>query len=306
MTSVVIETFNLGREKRAGLETLFDALASQVADVEVAVTHVDLDPQTRASLAARLGRPITWVALPATAGYYDHKNAGFAATTGAHVAFIDGDCPPSSTWLAALLAPLRDGSARVVAGATSYAGTLAPIANRLDFPYFDRYFPRQFGAGEGNACHVRNFFANNVAFARDVFEELHGYPTISPMFHGQCQVLALRLAERGIAIQFAREARVTHAWPQSVREWFAVRLLRGADARMLLPYIAGSIAPPTAPVIARLGALPTLAMLGVRAVLVAGRALRGGPRQVALVAGCTVVDAVGAAAAPLVYRRLAA
>ena len=87
---------------------------------------------------------------------------------------------------------------------------------------------------------MRNFFANNVAFARDVFAA-HPYPRVDePMFHGQCQILALRLAEVGIAIQYAPEARAIHAWPASIREWLEVRLLRGADSVSLLPYVAGA------------------------------------------------------------------
>ncbi|MCX5746079.1 MAG: hypothetical protein NT062_26680, partial [Proteobacteria bacterium] len=208
-------------------------------------------------------------------------------------AFLDGDCAPTPTWLAALTRPFATG-ARVVAGATTYAGELAAVANRLDFPYFDRARLRSFGAGDPGAYEVRNFFANNVAFRRDVFAA-HPYPTITPMFHGQCQVLALTLAAHGIAIRYAAAARVTHAWPGSLAAWLEVRLLRGADAVSLLPYVM--------PITRHLGALPALAMFGARALL----ALRRGPRlrALGLIASVTVVDAIGAATAGRVYRALA-
>jgi len=302
--SVVIESWNID-DDAAGLEALLGRLAPQVAaaGAEVVLTHAGTLP--RAALEAVLGRSIIWVELPRSAGYYEHKNRGFDASTGDVVAFIDGDCEPSAEWLASITAPLGRG-AEVVAGATSYAGALAPLANELDFPYFDE-LNRHFAAtSRATAPMVRNFFANNVAFARAAFAARH-YPTITPMFHGQCQVLAMQLGDSGIPIVYAPNARVTHAWPDSAREWLEVRLLRGADARTLLPHVLERHAPRVRALVTRLGPLPALAVLGVRAVLGAVSALRRGPRArgLALVAGCTAIDAVGAIAAPIVYRYLA-
>ena len=203
-------------------------------------------------------------------------------------------------------APIARG-ASVVAGSTSYAGALAPLANELDFPYFDWDDKRRrFAATSARTTSpVRNFFANNVAFARPAFASRR-YPTIAPMFHGQCQVLALRFVEAGIPIVYAREARVTHAWPGSLAEWLEVRLLRGADTTQLLPHVLAHVRAARASRDRKLGPLPALAILGLRAVTGAWSALRRGPalRGLALVAGVTAVDAIGAAAAPAVYRCL--
>jgi Glycosyl transferase family 2 len=301
-TSVVIETWNLGG-RIAGLGKLFATLAPQVtaADAEVVVTHTGIGAARQASLGSALGRPITWVELPATAGYYVHKNRGFDASTGEIVAFLDGDCDPAATWLAALTAPIR-GGARVVAGATSYPGPLAPLANQIDFPYFDRTGRKSIADAPES---VRNFFANNVAFERAVFADRR-YPTIAPMFHGQCQVLGLQLLEASITVQFAPAARVTHAWPDGLREFLHVRFLRGADTVSLLPYVVTAYAPRASSTVARLGSLPALAILGVRAVSAAWSALRRGPivRGLGLVACVTVLDSIGAAAAPTVYRMI--
>jgi glycosyltransferase involved in cell wall biosynthesis len=308
--SLVIETWNTAGE----VETLarqLDRLAPQLAalDAELAVTHAKLGAGTRATLAARLGRSITWVELPRTAGYYDHKNCGFDATTGDVVAFIDGDCEPTAGWLAALVAPFAQAAdVHVVAGATSYDGALAALANELDFPYFDFADKRRSFAATSKATAptVRNFFANNVAFAREAFASRR-YPTIEPMFHGQCQVLALRFVEANIPILYAPEARVTHAWPDDLREFLEVRLLRGADTTQLLPHVLGTYAPRVRPAVERLGPLPALAVLAMRAVTGAVSAIRRGPivRGLALVAGVTALDAIGAAAAPAVYRWVA-
>ena len=298
MISVVVESWNIAGEP-APLVRVLAALARELGDAELVVTDGrGISAAARVELEAAARRPIRWVDLARDAGYYDHKNAGFDATAGDIVAFVDGDCEPAPGWLAAITDPIVRGEARVVAGATSYAGGLAPLANQLDFPYFelDR---------AGAHTTVRNFFANNVAFARDVFAARR-YPAIAPMFHGQCQVLGLQLLADRIAIRLAPGARVVHAWPGSVAEWLEVRLLRGADTASLLPYVLAHYVPRAAPAVARLGRVPALWILGLRALTGAWSAVRRGPlvRGLALVAGVTVVDAIGVAAAPVVYRAL--
>lgn len=305
--SVVAETWNLGDPPHAaaGLPDLLAALAPQLdaAGAELVVTHAGIAADARAQIAAAHGRPIRWIELPAGASYYEHKNRGFAATTGEIVAFVDGDCDPSPRWLAALTRPIADGEASVVAGATSYPGPLARLANQLDFPYFDEASRRR--AIEDAPATVRNFFANNVAFARPVFAA-HPYPAIDDMFHGQCQVLALQLLEAGYTFRFAPEARVVHAWPDGLAEWLAVRLLRGADTVSLLPFVLAAYAPRAVPTARRLGPLPALAVLGLRALTGSWAAVRRGPvvRGLGLVACVTVLDAIGAAASRTVHRRI--
>jgi hypothetical protein len=284
--SVVVETWNLDGELEP-LRRLLAALVPQLGDAELVITHACIPSLLRAELAG--DRAVTWVELELTAGYYDHKNRGAAAARGEVIAFIDGDCDPDPAWLAELIAPIVRGAAQVAAGHTSYGGQLAAIADRMDFPYFpDR--------ARGT---VRNFFANNVAFARTAFP---GYPDIPCMFHGQCQVLGLQLRSAGIAIHYAGAARVLHAWPASARSWLEVRLLRGADTTTLLPYVVAHYAP-RAPKLAS-GRIPALAVLAARAVTGVAHALRRAPRARALafVAGVSVVDAVGCIAAAAVYR----
>ncbi len=300
--SVVIETWNVDAEVGA-LSRLLGQLEPQLGTAQLVITHVGIPEAKRVALAG--DRAIAWVELPREATYYDHKNCGFDATTGDVVAFIDGDCTPEPDWLAAITAPFARG-ARVVAGATSYPGAVAGIANAIDFPYFDGETAARRTIGDAPET-VRNFFANNVAFARDVFAARR-YPTIAPMFHGQCQVLALQLLTDGIPVVFASNARCMHAWPDGLRAWLEVRLLRGADTVSLLPYLLATYAPRAAPAVSRLGPLPALALFGARAIASIGAALRHGPvlRGLGFVAIATVIDSIGAAASPRIYRVLGA
>jgi hypothetical protein len=299
-TSVIIETWNVDGEA-APLRRLLYALAPQLGDAEIVITHAGLDAHARATLADR--RAVTWVELTKTATYYEHKNRGFDASTGDVVAFIDGDTMPDEDWLAQLLLPFTR-NAKVVAGATSYPGAIAPIANEIDFPYFDGETAKRCSIADAPPT-VRNFFANNVAFDRETFAARR-YPTIEPMFHGQCQVLALRLLQEGIPVVFAPSARLTHAWPEGLREWLEVRLLRGADTVSLMPYLLAHYTPAAAPVVGKLGALPSLALFAARALGSSWHAVRRGPvlKSLGFVALATVLDSIGAAASPRIYDLL--
>lgn len=301
--AVVVETWN-GTDS---LATLLEALAPDVAalDAEVVITCAALPEQEQPRLEAVLGRRIVWCRLSAGAQYYDHKNRGFASSTAEIVAFIDGDCEPSEGWLRAITAPIRSGQARVVAGATSYPAPLAAFANPIDFPYF-RATPLGPCTIEDAPKTVLNFFANNVAFRRDVFATrgYPSYPMTGAMYHGQCQVLALQLWREGVVIHFARDARVLHAWPESWRDFIKVRLLRGADAVSLLPHVASSRLPRAKTVVRVLAPSLTLGLFAVRTARATRRALsrRGQKKQLRFVAASTVLDGIGALARPLVYR----
>ena len=255
MISIVVETWNL-RGELDPLRRLLHHLAPQRGHTELVITHSGMPSLLQRELAI----DARWIELDRDAGYYDHKNRGFAASSGDIVAFIDGDCEPSPNWLAELTRPILS-NARVVAGLTTYRGDLARLANELDFPVFK------------TGAYVRNFFANNVAFAREAFPD---YPTL-PMFHGQCQVLAMQLDTLGIAIHQALGAHVIHAWPANARAWLSVRLLRGADTASLLPHVIRHFAPRVARVTDHLGRLPAFALLAARAVTGTAAALRRGP-----------------------------
>jgi hypothetical protein len=304
--SLVIETWNLQSENadvEPGLIELLGRLHHQpcFADLaEVVVTHTALVPGAQARLERAAGRPLHLLQVPPATHYYVHKNLGFDATTAPIVAFIDGDCRPTPGWLHHLLAPLLSGHARVVAGRTLYPPGPASLAGTaMDFPLVPS--PHTRGA-------VLNFFANNVAFARDVFAR-HRY-IVQPGAHkGACQVLALDLSRARITIRLAEQAVLHHAWPDSLTAHLRTRLLRGADARSLCPHLLRAHAPRLATPLSYLGPLPALALIATRA-LTAGTAIALHPRSwlggAAAITTATVIDSLGALASARVHRRLAA
>jgi GT2 family glycosyltransferase len=282
----VLETHNLRggdgspHDLERSLARLLDHLRAQTRPLaslrELAITHTGLTPAAAARLEAHAGRSVRFVELPPEADYYAAKNAGFAATTADVVAFADADCWPDAGWLEALLAPFAAGAAvEAVAGRTLYReGLFGAAATAIDF----MYFPSPLGEG----C-TRNFYANNVAFRRDLFARM-GYGR-HPLYRGSCQVLGLALQEAGVAVRFAAEARTVHRLPDSTRELLRLRFLRGGDALALAPHLARAYLPRRLRWLGSLGLASAVLVLGARwlaSVRALGRqdlaAARGLPR----------------------------
>jgi hypothetical protein len=262
--ALVLETNNLrgggGSADRVAdsLERLLANLREQTFPLtklsELVVTHDGLDAPTRARLEAVAGRAIHFVELPEDTGYYAAKNLGFDATTADVVAFGDADCWPDWQWLEQLFAPFCRGAA-VVAGRTSYRDDmLGAAATAIDFMYF--------ASPLGADC-TRNFYANNVAFRREVFAA-HPYPVAAKIYRGHCQRLGMSLLAAGVPIEFVHRAHTVHRFPDSAAELLRLRLLRGADTVEMSPHIADALLPPRWQWLGRLGPLSALGVLAGR------------------------------------------
>lgn len=304
--ALILETNNLrGATEPArvvkSIERLLQHLSAQAFPVrdlaEVVLTHDGLEEEHEAALEAALGRPIRFVSIAPDTGYYEAKNQGFDATTADIVAFGDADCWPDAAWLARLLAPFfEDARTEVVAGRTTYRDDLLGIAaTSIDF----MYFPSPLGEGA-----TRNFYANNVAFRRDVFAARRYLPA-EGIYRGHCQKLGMRLAADGVRVRFEPSAHTTHRFPDSAAELFRLRLLRGADTVEITPHLGRAYLPPQWRWLSSLGPLSPLGVLAARlgfsarAVGKQGLSEVRGARRAAclsLVCGLSAADAVGALA----------
>lgn len=234
--ALVLETNNLtggdAEPERVArsLERLLSHLSQQSFGLprltELVVTHDGPLAAFAERLEAAAGRPLTLLALGADADYYEAKNRGFDVTTADVVVFGDGDCWPDATWLEHLHATfVAEPTTRVAAGRTTYRdGLLGTAASSIDFMYFTR---------DRGRC-TRNFYANNVAFRRDVFEA-HPFPLGADLYKGNCQLLGVKLAGLKIPIRFVPRARTIHRFPDSWRELVHLRFLRGRDLRRVAP-----------------------------------------------------------------------
>lgn len=308
-TALVLETNNLRggadlQRVAASLKRLMATLAQQTVPVarlaQVVITHDGLPASVCEQIEAQSGRMIDFVRIQSDTGYYDAKNLGFDRTEAArcdYVAFGDADCVPAADWLEQLLLPFAAHDApRVVAGRTSYAETVAGTAlTTIDF----MYFPSRFGAAA-----TANFYANNVAFQRQVFNQ-YRYQPLQGVYRAHCQVLGLRLAAAGIAVQYAPRAHTEHRLPDSRREALQLRWMRGQDSVGLTPFLVRTYAPARLQWLGRSGPVGPLCVLAVR-LRASLRALNrqdlkpvGGLRRLAaigMILGFSAVDALGALA----------
>lgn len=308
--ALVLETNNLtgggaGAARTAqSLARLLARLGEQTRPLatldELVITHDGLPAGARARLDAICGTAIRWVEIDGDTDYYEAKNRGFDATTADVVAFADADCWPEPAWLEALFAPFTDAEVLVTAGRTTYrTDILGTAASTIDFMYFDS----PLGAG----C-TRNFYANNVAFRRDVFAARR-YAT-HDMYRGHCQVLGTRLHADGVKVHFVPAARTIHRFPDRVAELVKLRLLRGEDVISLAPHLVRTYLPIAAP-LGKLGPVVPLAVLAARF----GFSVASINRQdmppahgarwlgvVGAIAGISLVDVVGTVARSLGWR----
>jgi hypothetical protein len=247
-TALVLETNNLrGGDRQlaaaeASLRHVMGVLASQTVPLsalaQVVITHDGLSAACRDSLTQAAGCRIDFVEISADTGYYDAKNTGFAATDPArcaYVLFADADCHPDPGWLAAMLAPFAQPSPpAVVAGRTSYADNVIGSAlTTMDF----MYFPSRLAAGA-----TRNFYANNVAFRRDVFAR-YQYQPLEGVYRAHCQVLGMRLHAAGLPLHYAAAAHTEHRLPDTWRETLQLRWMRGEDTHALTPHLVRTLLP---------------------------------------------------------------
>ena len=240
-TALILETNNLrgGGDLGAALASLKRVIALLNAQslppqslAQWIITHDGFDDAACADIARLAGCPIDFVLIGAQDSYYEAKNRGFDRSDPRrcdYVAFCDADCTPAAQWLEQLLLPFAAPDAPLaVAGRTSYSASVMGVAlTSIDFMYFPG--PLREGA-------TVNFYANNVAFRRDVFDQ-YRYQELAGVYRAHCQVTGMRLQAAGIAIAYAVDAHTEHRLPDTRRELLKLRWMRGEDTVSLTPYL---------------------------------------------------------------------
>lgn len=240
ITSIVIEWENIQLAEAARCSAMLAELTRQIAaqpgrpadgsrDFEILVIfddHKISASGVREFVAACVAEIPDRVDLRFLAGsgrgYYEQKNLGTAEARGRYVVFLDSDVIPEPGWLNALLGSFADPAVEVVCG-NCYLDTGDLVSKSLALAWF---FPLR----DGREALVRqeSFFANNVAFRRDVAVQYPFVP-LAGTSRGACRMLARRLTADGRGLFVNTAARVSHPAPNGVRHLVLRGLAQGRD-----------------------------------------------------------------------------
>ncbi len=157
--------------------------------------------------------------------YYEQKNRGALGAGTDVILFLDSDVIPEPNWLRCLVESFCDARVSVVGGATYVA--FDDFRGKAFALFW--FFPLREETNE--LVTTDSFFANNVAFRREVFEELP-FPD-SFVYRGRCCLLAVELRNRGVRIFRHHGARVSHPPPKGIAHFVLRALCEGHDAIVL-------------------------------------------------------------------------
>jgi hypothetical protein len=171
--------------------------------------------------------PADVVMLPESGlSYYDQKNRGALGARTDVVLFLDSDVMPEAEWLRSLVGSFCDPRVSVAGGSTHVAldGFLCKA-----FALF-WFFPLR--EETNGLVETDSFFANNVAFRREVFEKFP-FPEAA-VYRGRCSLLAAELRDRGVPIFRNLGARVSHPPPKGISQFVLRAFREGRDEIVLL------------------------------------------------------------------------
>jgi hypothetical protein len=193
---------------------LFDDDAVAEADV-ARIVHPIIPPED----------PHLELRLVAASGneYYDQKNHGARQATGDFIVFLDSDVIPEEGWLQALLGSFADPQVEVVCG-NAYIDPYDTFAKAFALTWF---FPLR--SEDGPVYRTREFFANNLAFQREVLARFPFPAMPEGMTRGACVSLGTTLAENGVGVYRNPAARVSHPPPVGVQNFVNRALAEGRD-----------------------------------------------------------------------------
>ena len=155
-------------------------------------------------------------------GYYEQKNLGAREAQGSIVVFLDSDVIPEAGWLSKLLSSFKDPAVNVVCG-NCFLAAEDVVSKSLALAWFfplretsDSLMPRD------------SFFANNVAFRREV-ALAHPFVPLEGTSRGACRMLARRLTADRVGLFINTGARVSHPAPNGLRHLVARGATQGRD-----------------------------------------------------------------------------
>jgi len=171
----------------------------------------------------RTTRHCQWRTIAAgSEGYYGLKNIGSRQAAGEVLVFIDSDLIPEEKWLENMLSPMQGTDVKVVAG-HAYVTPDDMLSRTFALTWF---FPLR--AQEAKLSPAKGFFANSVAFQRDIFLK-HPYEVIPGASRGACRLLAKKLTAEGVQMISNTGAQASHPPPNGLKHFLLRAVVQGRD-----------------------------------------------------------------------------
>jgi hypothetical protein len=234
--TVIVEWENVLLSEKQRSELMLARLSEQARALNRSVEVIVVcDPAgadlagLRSLLTERLGpaddASLPWRLISAPGlHYYEIKNRGAAEARGQIVIMLDSDVIPDAGWLAELVNPFDGPAVAVVAGNT-YLDPQGLYSRAFALGWI---FPRR---SETPARHDggTHFWANNVAFRREVFARNPFPAPDDGSTRGACADLADFLRGQGIHIWETTAAQVSHPPPNGLQHFLARAVAEGRD-----------------------------------------------------------------------------
>ena len=226
------------RELATQIASLSESLASDKSGTIIDVsTVIVFDPNTfdetqlrnkhRAILKDYPDPLITYLSVPGER-YYELKNHAGRSVAADLLIFLDSDAIPEPLWLSNMIETFTDPRVDVVAG-NSFVDPCDLFSKAFAVAWF---FPLRTSAQK--VCPTKRFFANNVAFKRNVLLDCP-FPDIPGTTRGSCTKLAEMLHDRGIGLYQNTAVQVSHPAPNGWAHFVTRALAQGRDR--LIPTI---------------------------------------------------------------------
>ena len=157
--------------------------------------------------------------------YYELKNEGAMRARGSVVVFIDSDIIPEDGWLGEISQPLFDRPEVAVVAGNTYLAFDSVFEKAFALAWF---FPLRNDRKEIHAEHA-HFYANSVAFRRDIFLK-YKFPKMQEgVTRGACVDLAHTLIASGVPIWTNTGAQASHPPPADIHHYVTRGLAQGRD-----------------------------------------------------------------------------
>jgi GT2 family glycosyltransferase len=154
------------------------------------------------------------------------RNLGAANADGEYLAFLDDDCAPDPSWLAAFAARFAKAPEAVLGGRTlnGLPENAWSTASQLLVSYLQAYYQK------GDRSQPGFFASNNLAFPANLFRQVGGFSTRFPRAAGEDRELCARTLDRGLRLEYVPDAVVHHAHALDFRSFWRQHFNYGRGA----------------------------------------------------------------------------